>query len=230
MKTWMIMIVMAVILWIPYATSAEEKRLVAIGDSIPFGYNIEEENLSPPKESFPSIIANERGLEVTNLSIPGLTSKELLQAIKENDIFRESIKDADYVTVYIGGNDLLNVVKKNKGLEGLKVEQVAPVMRGLVDHVHSIILEIDKLTDGKILVYNLYNPYPQAGKQLDVPLTYINQQYASLIQLLDHFSDVQLVDAYHAYQGHPEYILPGDVHPTKQGQRVLARLSLKYIR
>ena len=53
-----------------------------------------------------------KDIEVTNLSIPGLTSAQLLKAVQSNNTFRESLKNADYVIVYIGGNDLLNVVKK----------------------------------------------------------------------------------------------------------------------
>lgn len=207
-----------------------EKRLVAIGDSIPYGYNLTEDNKKPPKEAFPYLIGSEKDMEVTNLSIPGLTSAELYKAVKYNKLFRESLKNSDYVIVYIGGNDLLNIVKKNGGLDGLKLEDAAPVIRDLIYNVYSTILEIDELTDGKILVYNIYNPYPAAGDQLSTPLSYINKQYASLIQLLKHFASVSLINAYKAYNGHPEYILEGDVHPTIKGQKVLAEISLKHIK
>lgn len=208
----------------------KEKRLVAIGDSIPYGYNLIKSNENPPKEAFPSLIGSKTDMEVTNLSIPGLTSGELLNAVKSNEVFRESLKDADYVIMYIGGNDLLRMVKKNGGLDGLKMEDAAPVIRDLIYNVYSTILEIDELTKGKILVYNIYNPYPAAGDQLDTPLSYINQQYASLIKLLKHFASVSLINAYKAYHDHPEYIIMGDVHPNAEGQKVLAKLALKHIK
>ncbi|KHE72107.1 GDSL-type esterase/lipase family protein [Halobacillus sp. BBL2006] len=205
------------------------KRLVALGDSIPYGYNLSKDNHQPPKEAFPYLIGSEKRVEVTNLSIPGLTSEELLQAVRSNEKVRSSIREADYVLVYIGGNDLLNLVKKNKGIDGIKVDEIAPVIRDFIYHMYSIIVEIDRLTDGKVLVYNLYNPYPAAGDKLNAPLYYINQQYASLIKLLKYFTPIQLIDVYQAYKGHPEYIITGDVHPTKEGQKALADLTLPYI-
>ncbi|WP_226581818.1 GDSL-type esterase/lipase family protein [Halobacillus litoralis] len=204
--------------------------MVAVGDSIPYGYNLEKDNSQPPDGSFPSLIAKKRNLEVTNLSIPGITSSELLGAVKSNEIYREALKEADYVIVYIGGNDLLNIVKQNGGLDGVELEDAAPVIRDLLYNVYETILEIDELTDGKILVYNIYNPYPAAGDKLDTPLAYINQQYASLVKLLKHFTSVSLVNANKAFRGHPEYIIKGDVHPTKKGQEVLAKLALKHVK
>ncbi|MGP4059390.1 SGNH/GDSL hydrolase family protein [Halobacillus sp. H74] len=229
-KILLMAIILALIIYPVQAFAYKEKRLVAIGDSIPYGYNLTKENISPPKGSFPYLIGNKRKIEVTNMSIPGLTSGELLKAVKTNDLFREALNDADYVVVYIGGNDLLNIVKKNGGLDGMKMEEAAPVIRDLVYNVYSTILEIDQMTDGKILVYNIYNPYPAAGDKLSTPLSYINQQYSSLIKLLKHFTSVHLLNAYKAYNGHPEYIIEGDVHPTKEGQEVLAKIALKHIK
>lgn len=211
------------------AGAFQDKRMVAIGDSIPFGYNLVEGNLNPPKQSFPSLIGTERDMEVINLSIPGLTSEELLQAVRSNDIFREALHDADYVVLYIGGNDLLNILKKNGGLKGLKMEEAAPIIRDLIYNVYSTILEIDQLTDGKVLVYNIYNPYPAAGEKLSTPLSYINQQYASVIKLLQHFASVKLIDAHKAFEGKPKLIIEGDVHPTTEGQEILAEIGLKHI-
>ncbi|UOR10942.1 SGNH/GDSL hydrolase family protein [Halobacillus amylolyticus] len=208
----------------------ESEQLVAIGDSIPYGYNLTKDNTLPSGGAFPYIIGNEADLEVTNLGVPGLTSAELLAAVRSNDKFRSTLKDADYVVVNIGGNDLLNLLKENKGLKGINMEEVALVVRDLIFNVYSTIIELERLTQGEILVYNIYNPYPEAGDKLDTPLSYINTQYSSLIELLSHFTNVKLVNAYQSFRGHPEYIIKGDVHPTRQGQNVLARLGLKHIK
>ncbi|WP_254434310.1 SGNH/GDSL hydrolase family protein [Halobacillus sp. Marseille-Q1614] len=206
------------------------KQLVAIGDSIPYGYNLKEENTSPPGQAFPYLIGGKGNLEVTNLSIPGLTSKEMLLAVRENELFRETLKEADYVILYIGGNDLLNLLKKHKGLNGVKMDEVAYVVRNLLYNVYSIAVELDQLTEGEILVYNLYNPYPEQGEALEEPLELINKQYSSLIELLSHFTNIKHVDAYHAFRDHPEYIIPGDVHPSKEGQKVLAKIGWKQMK
>ncbi|WP_101842166.1 SGNH/GDSL hydrolase family protein [Halobacillus sp. Marseille-P3879] len=214
----------------PYFTQADSRQLTAIGDSIPYGYNLSKDNHDPSEKAFPYTIGEQAGLEVTNLGIPGLTSEELLKAVKHNDIFRDTIRESDYIVLYIGGNDLLNLLKKHKGVKGIDMDEAAIVVRNLLFNVYSIIMELDQLTDGKILVYNIYNPYPEEGKSLDRPLQYINTQYSSLIKLLSHFTEVRLVNAYKAFKGHPEYILKDDVHPTAEGQIVLANLGLKKLK
>nr|WP_256521935.1 GDSL-type esterase/lipase family protein [Halobacillus sp. A5] len=211
----------------PYTIHADAKQLSAIGDSIPYGYNLNKNNHYPSGKAFPYTIGQQAGLEVTNLGIPGLTSHELLTAVQKNEIFRDTIKDSDYIVLYIGGNDLLNLLKKHKGIKGIEMDETAVVVRNLLFNVYSTIMELDKLTDAEILVYNIYNPYPEEGKSLDQPLHYINAQYSSLIELLSHFTNVKLVDAYQAFKGHPEYILKDDVHPTAEGQIVLANIGLK---
>ncbi|MFC7060914.1 SGNH/GDSL hydrolase family protein [Halobacillus seohaensis] len=217
----------------PYMVQAgHPKHLVAIGDSIPYGYNLKKENKFPPGEAFPFVIGEDANLEVTNLGIPGLTSGEMLQAIRENEVFQNTVKDSDYVVVYIGGNDLLNILKKHKdkGVKGINMDEVGIVVRNLLFNVYSTVMELDKLTDGKILVYNIYNPYPIEGKTLNQPLHYINVQYSSLIELLSHFTEVKLIDAYQAFKGNPDYIIKEDVHPTVEGHKVLANLGLKQIK
>ncbi|WP_245804781.1 SGNH/GDSL hydrolase family protein [Halobacillus hunanensis] len=207
----------------------ESEQLVAIGDSIPYGYNLTKDNTLPAGEAFPYIMGEEAGLEVTNLGIPGMTSSELLKAVRTNDKFRNTIKHADYIVVSIGGNDLLNLLKENKGLKGIKMEEVALVVRDLIFNVYSTVIELERLTKGDIIVYNIYNPYPEAGDKLEAPLNYINAQYSSLIELLSRFTNVEMANAYKAFKGHPEYIIKGDVHPTRQGQIVLAEIGLKLI-
>ncbi|MBH0230373.1 GDSL-type esterase/lipase family protein [Halobacillus yeomjeoni] len=212
-----------------HVSAHNEQHLVALGDSIPFGYHLSKDEKKPSQYAFPFIIGRKKGLEVRNIAVPGMTSKQLYEAVLTDKSYRESIKDADYVIVYIGGNDLLNVVKRNGGIQGIEIKEVIPVLRDWMYHLFSTILEIDKLTEGKILVYNIYNPYPDADQQLETVLYYINQQLASLVKLMSHFTDIELIDAHKAFRGHPDYILKGDVHPSKKGQTVLAKKALRYI-
>lgn len=76
--------------------------LVALGDSIPFGYNLTKNNSSPAKIAFPSLIGDEADLRVRNLGVPGWQTTDLLTAFETNQKFRQAVRRADYVTVNIG--------------------------------------------------------------------------------------------------------------------------------
>lgn len=230
MKKYIVAFIIVVLLFPTVVVNGEsEGRLVALGDSIPYGYKLSKDKKLPSKEAFPYIIGEEKGLDVTNLAVPGMTSKKLLEIVNNDRTVREAIMDADYIVIYIGGNDLLNVVKKHGGIDGIGMKDISPVMRDLIYNVSSTVLEIDRLTKAKIIVYNIYNPYPQSSIQLDTALHYINQQYASLVKLMSHFTTLQLADAYQAFEGHSDYIIKGDVHPTEAGQKALADQALNYI-
>src|SRR5262245_39898409 len=79
----------------------------ALGDSIGFGaFAPIGDGYVPTYERF---IEADTGASVTavNLSIPGWTSSDLLDAIRNNLLFRVSVAASPIVTVNIGGNDLL---------------------------------------------------------------------------------------------------------------------------
>ncbi|WP_079477721.1 SGNH/GDSL hydrolase family protein [Halobacillus salinus] len=222
MKRSFLILLLILIFLAPIPTSAESKQLVALGDSIPYGYHLP----SPSDQSFPSLIAKEKGWKLTNLSKPGMTSTQLLAAIKHEEEFQQALKEADIVVLYIGGNDLLNLLKENKGLSGLTKGEVGKVSSKLIRNLSAIMMELNKRTDAKVLLYNLYNPYPDAGFSIDLPLDYINMQYATVAELLDYVMDVKVIDASKAFHKHPEYLIIDDVHPTIIGQHVLADLGL----
>ena len=86
------------------AFAADDKPAYAVlGDSISAGYGLSD----PAKDAFPALVAEEKGLELTNLSSCGATSDDLATRIKNN---LPVITGADVVTITIGGNDMMNAL------------------------------------------------------------------------------------------------------------------------
>lgn len=86
----------------PARALADDATLyVALGDSITAGYGLAE-----GEESFPELVAQERGYELTNLaSNDGVTSETLLGQLSD-----ESVASADVITITVGGNDLMGAL------------------------------------------------------------------------------------------------------------------------
>ncbi|OUO33329.1 hypothetical protein B5F85_02450 [Olsenella sp. An293] len=86
----------------PARALADDAALyVALGDSVSAGYG-----LSEGEESFPELVAQERGYELTNLaSNDGVTSETLLAQLGD-----ESVASADVITITVGGNDLMGAL------------------------------------------------------------------------------------------------------------------------
>lgn len=80
-------------------------RYVALGDSISSGYGLED----PETQAFPALLAAEDEAELTNLAVAGTTSSGLLTMLDEEAVV-EAVRNADVITLTIGGNDLMDAL------------------------------------------------------------------------------------------------------------------------
>lgn len=201
--------------------------LVGLGDSITFGYNLGDDNNKPSSYAFPYLIGDEAKLEVSNLGFPGWTTNDLLTAIKTNKQFQQSIKHANYVTLNIGSNDLLQALKSYNGnqTELLFLLQRTTLPQ-ITNNLNQIISEVKKLTNAPIVLYNIYNPF-----QVTDPMHFLADQLLPYlinpaIQGIAISNGTKLADAYGAFgQNQAIYVRAKDIHPTIEGQKVLAEIG-----
>nr|WP_304220087.1 GDSL-type esterase/lipase family protein [Fredinandcohnia onubensis] len=225
----------------------DEPSLVALGDSITYGWNLYEgenpDKSKPSAHAFPNYIFG-GGFDVTNLSYPGWTSGQLLDAIKTNPAYLPAIAQADVITLNIGNNDLLQAAEVGKLIsEGtpLTPEKIAEITQKieaaslqLASNLTQIMGAIRGVNqEAPILFYNAYNPFgahieqvvPNLHTMGELIITNVNQKVIAPISA--SVPGTFLVDAYSAYNGkQAAYILPfPDVHPTIEGQKALASLA-----
>ncbi|MFC3885951.1 SGNH/GDSL hydrolase family protein [Bacillus songklensis] len=211
------------------AVSAKEenskKSLTALGDSITFGYNLEQHNQRVSKDAFPFVMGDYANLRVRDLGVPGWKTQDLLNALETNEKFRQAVAHADYITLDIGSNDLLQAFSDYNVTD----DEVQSVLEKL----SKIASEIRELSDAPVVVYNIYNPFQVDDPRHDIGnllLRYkVNPQIESLVHSLNQeLNNIVLADAFTAYgEKQAEYVLPNDIHPTIEGQKVLAEIGLK---
>ncbi|MCI9303084.1 hypothetical protein [Clostridium sp.] len=120
LKLVFIIIIAIIVLAIPLAAQVNGKineckidKYIAIGDEISLdsreSYDVKYVSLI--KEFLYSLNEN---LEYYNLSEKGINSSDLLNIIENN---KKKIKDADLITISIGGNNILNSVLKNLNID-----------------------------------------------------------------------------------------------------------------
>ena len=86
------------------AAGGEQKSYVALGDSITTGYGLDE------AQSFAEQIAEQEGYTLNDsLASDGATSTDLLEVVK-SEANADTLKNADLITITIGGNDLMNAL------------------------------------------------------------------------------------------------------------------------
>lgn len=225
----------------PAASTVAPKTLVALGDSITFGYNLNdtEGNTVPSKAyAFPYLIGAKDDLQVTDLGIPGWTSADLVNAVHSAN-FLSAVHGAAVITLDIGSNDLLRWAADSGLLadaEGTTVptltlsqkEQVAGILAQFGKNFAETMASLRLVTSAPIVVYNLYDPFPSISPLHAVaePLLAVeNREIATIAGL---YKNVAVANAYAAFDGHQltyVRVLEGDVHPTILGQTVLARIG-----
>lgn len=157
-------------------------------------------------------------VSMDNLGVNGLTSGELQQMINGHPRVRQALREADMITVSIGGNDLIRTFKASGGIPNAgKMTQVLGETR---HHVSQVMRQIRQLKgDQKYYVRSigLYNPYPQSTEA-----AYWVRQYNSYLNGAGS-GNYACAQVYDKFEGRERELLFWDrVHPNARGYRIIA--------
>jgi lysophospholipase L1-like esterase len=221
----------------------DKPNLVALGDSITFGLNLDDTNgnTQPSLKSFPNLILD-GGLNVTNISGSGWTSGHILSQVN-NSANEAAIQNADVFTLNIGSNDLMGAVGLSKIIEnGTTVDPttlqplVLAASQQLGQNLQQIFTKIRSLNnEAPIILYNIYNPFAASQVPFNAFLHTIGEQIVTGVNadVIGKFANAPgtfIANAKVAFDGkQAEYIIPGDIHPTVIGQGVLAGLATEIL-
>ncbi|MED3562741.1 SGNH/GDSL hydrolase family protein [Bacillus xiapuensis] len=218
-----------------FAENKDKKTIVALGDSITYGWNLQD-----PSQAFPYLIGNGEYTVSKNISYPGWKTTDLLEALKKPENI-EAIKKANLITLDIGNNDLLQVDAVQQILKQLQANPPVPPTQvqitaatkalqeatpTLSQNLGTIIGTVKTLNpNAPIILYNLYNPFA-IGPLHDLGESVIPLVNGNVINPLTAKFSAHVADAYSAFNRNQiELILPGDIHPNAAGHRVLASLA-----
>jgi lysophospholipase L1-like esterase len=221
----------------PHQLIAEDAtRYMALGDSIPAGYKA-----LPATDAYPYLLyGNETFDQVShtlfcNAAVPGATSRDVLlhQVAQATIPFSEGGFNPAYVTLTVGGNDLLAI---------LRFMQTHPDQNEVLAYGNAVLGQYGNnlgaaiaqlraaLPNARIFVGNQYAlPEIEARVPLAAPMIAAFNSVVS--QVLGNFPvNVYLVDVHAAFDGRPNVLLasrpgasPFETHMTTPGHRVMAR-------
>lgn len=227
------MIISSLFVSIPFSASAknvkkEQFDYVALGDSLAAGRTPYGEH----KDGYVNYLASrfeqsQYDVELDNYGVSGYRTTHILNellnpASPKNNSLRESIQNAELVTIDIGANDLLAELGRIQTNPAL-----APtVLKEIGERLFVILSEIDKINpETKVYVMGYYNPFPHLPEQ----------QQAALLPLLDVFNqtietvamktgDIFVPTAKVIEKHEKEYLPnPADIHLDLEGYQVVAK-------
>lgn len=150
------------LLLFPALASAESWNYTALGDSLAYGYGATDNY--GYVERYRDYLQADNGVtvELTNLSVSGWTSSNLLSALKKNSTFRTAVANSDVITFDIGGNDYLNLVEKYiaRACGGKKNDKcLKKTHKKFNSNFKKIITLVKKLNKKKSLIIRSMNLY-----------------------------------------------------------------------
>jgi len=212
---------------------------VALGDSLAFGVGANQAGYVPRYRDH--IVADTgHQVELTNLGVPGWTSTDLFDAVRNEQRFRDAISEAEVVTWDIGGNDML--AARTRYLNGTCggsdnqdcLRETVARFRTNWDGIMAEIKSLRSAGSTILRTMDIYNPFVAALKasgDFDELKPYLEQVNAHIAQSAQA-NQVPVARVYEAFNG-PNgeadaaakgYISNDLLHPDDDGYRAMGEL------
>lgn len=166
---------------------------VALGDSLTQGVGD-----TTGQGGFVSILANQLSqdgqvdVSYDNFGVSGNTSKQILKRMTTDKTILPKLAQADMMTLTVGGNDVMAVIRKN--LANLQLSQFTTAQRAYRKRLRAIIdLARQDNPDLPIYVLGIYNPFYLNFPELTEMQTVINDWNASTEEVVKEYHQVYFV-------------------------------------
>ena len=202
----------------------EKKFYLVLGDSIAYGSGI-----SNSREAcYGKIVADTNGYDYANYSVPGHTTTNLINRLKDETVISD-LKKADIISISIGGNDFLM-----SNLIGLMFDSIVlndyTEYDKIAESFYTNLCEIVKIinshnADVVILMQTLYNPqsgylrapYQEGADRINAAIERYNAENPG---------EIVIVDVGTALGDDMENYADDEIHPSAAGNEIIAETIL----
>lgn len=212
----------------------EQLDYVALGDSLAAGITPDRKD----DKGYPDYLAerfeqSQYNVQLDNYGVSGYKTTNMVDELynpsnEKYEEVRDSIREAELVTIDIGANDLLaelEVIQQNPA-------QAPVVLEGIGGNLASILNEIDELKPNtKVYVMGYYNPFPHLPEEQQAALLPLLD---ALNQTIEHIADISgdvYVPTEKVIEKHEKEYIPNpeDIHLSLEGYEVVAKEFWKAI-
>lgn len=200
-------------------SNKEGKVVVALGDSLTrgtgdesgkgyIGYLVDElEEKSKEK------------ITLHNFGVKGYRSNQLLDQVKQGEIQRQ-IKNADYILITIGGNDLF---QSGQAFVDMDEKKIAQAREGYLKNLQAVLEELRSLNDQAAIFHiGLYNPFIDLNDSAQTTKIVRDWNYETN-KLLDQQKQAIYVPTFDLFQlSVNDYLYTDKFHPNAEGYRLIA--------
>ncbi len=212
-------------------TDAEPIQYLALGDSLTRGIGDETgkygytKRLSKAIEEWPAVSE----VELDNRGKNGRRSDQLLSLVKKGH-YDEELAEADLVTVTMGGNDVMKIVKKD--LFSLKKEMFDKEMLKFEKRYRKIVEEIRKRnSEVPIILIGFYNPFSIITDEYTPFETIIDEWNMTIAQIASDDQNACFVPTSDLFETNEEMVYHTDFfHPNASGYDRMTTRIIQYMK
>ncbi len=227
MKKWVLGLFAALFVFILSACQQEMEPIdlvvVGLGDSLTEGIGDEEKLGGYFGRFVEKLSEDEMVEEVTsyNFGKSGHRSEQLLERIKQEEEIRDALKEADIVTITIGGNNIVKVVRQH--LLRLEMKPFEKEHSRYEENLQAIVKEIESLNpNASLFLGGVYNPLDMVSEE-EAEFTEIIQGWNETIQQVSKQDNRTFISLEHLGEGPVESYYSTDYfHPNGIGYEVIA--------
>ena len=206
---------------------AETIYYLALGDSLTRGIGDETNQYG-----FTGILANEMqkspnvlSVELDNRGKNGRRSDQMLKLVKSGH-YDEELKKASFITITLGGNDVMKIVKKD--LFNLKVSMFTKELPLFVERYNEIIRLIREKTDVPIVLVGFYNPLSIITNQATPFESIIKEWNGEIEKISKSEQNICFVPIEDLFSSNVDMVYHTDFfHPNANGYNVMAERMME---
>ena len=206
---------------------AENIYYLALGDSLTRGIGDETNQYG-----FTSILAKEMqkspnvlSVELDNRGKNGRRSDQMLKLVKSGH-YDEELKKASFITITLGGNDVMKIVKKD--LFNLKVSMFTKELPLFVERYNEIIRLIREKTDVPIVLVGFYNPLSIITNQATPFESIIKEWNGEIEKISKSEQNICFVPIEDLFSSNVDMVYHTDFfHPNANGYNVMAERMME---
>ncbi|WP_019154387.1 SGNH/GDSL hydrolase family protein [Robertmurraya massiliosenegalensis] len=204
----------------------DDKKIVAIGDSLTEGVGDETESGGYVGILNHTFEAQNINISIENLGKRGNRTDQLLLRL-ENEEIAASIRKADIVLITIGANDIMKVVRSN--YTNLNIEPFEEERVDYVERLRAIFTKMNELNpDMHIYLIGFYNPFERVFgdiEQLEIILDNWNHAGELVTAEFDNVSYIPTKDLF--TNSTIDLLSEDHFHPNTSGYKLMAERVLE---
>ncbi len=201
----------------------KELSVVSVGDSLTegIGDSTKTGGYIPYLQDHLVQLEEVKDATFTNYGVKGNRTDQLLERLDEQQV-KDSIKQADFVIITIGGNDIMKVFKENFGQ--LKVKQFEQGRKDYEKRLNEIIVKVrESNQEAGIVLVGLYNPFMEVFHNVEEVEEILQNWNETSKQTVEKYDQTTFVSVEDLFKDQKEDIFYVDqFHPNDRGYELMA--------